>query len=148
MFERFRKLFIEYDSRGEKIVWQIRTERLQDIPEMFWQNHCIRWGIILSVFGLGTFSADTVLLIFFGKYSNRSTLILVGLAFVTVALGLTYWPVLSGHFRTHTFNYFLSRSQCPACLADLRGQAIEDDGCVVCPECHAAWKITDQVSQP
>ena len=42
----------------------------------------------------------------------------------------------------------LSRSKCPACFANMRTQPIENDGCVLCPKCSAAWKITDHISQP
>ncbi|MBL1218434.1 MAG: hypothetical protein D8M59_13200 [Planctomycetes bacterium] len=44
----------------------------------------------------------------------------------------------------------LSRSRCPACLGDMRGQPVEEDGCVVCPnpECGGAWKLTERVAQP
>ena len=44
--------------------------------------------------------------------------------------------------------YCLSKSECPACISDMHGQPVEDDGCVVCPKCGAAWKLTDRVSQP
>ncbi|MBL1218435.1 MAG: hypothetical protein D8M59_13205 [Planctomycetes bacterium] len=44
----------------------------------------------------------------------------------------------------------LSESKCPACLGDMRGLPVEEDGCVVCPnpECGGAWKLTERVAQP
>ena len=30
---------------------------------------------------------------------------------------------------------------CLACMQDLSGLAPQDDGCVVCPECGAAWRV-------
>ncbi len=30
---------------------------------------------------------------------------------------------------------------CPQCLYELHGLPAEDDGCVVCPECGAAWRF-------
>jgi hypothetical protein len=30
---------------------------------------------------------------------------------------------------------------CPACMYDLSGSVAESDGCTVCPECGAAWRV-------
>jgi hypothetical protein len=35
----------------------------------------------------------------------------------------------------------ISRGHCGACRYDLDGSMFEDDGCVVCPECGAAWRL-------
>lgn len=34
----------------------------------------------------------------------------------------------------------LKRGVCGSCLYRLKGLPVEDDGCVVCPECGAAWR--------
>lgn len=36
------------------------------------------------------------------------------------------------------------RKLCPSCGYSLRGLRPERDGCAVCPECGAAWRIHDQ----
>ena len=33
------------------------------------------------------------------------------------------------------------RSLCPVCVYDLAGSPIAGDGCTVCPECGAAWRL-------
>ena len=33
------------------------------------------------------------------------------------------------------------RSLCPACHYDIAGCAAQADGCTVCPECGAAWRV-------
>ncbi len=33
------------------------------------------------------------------------------------------------------------QGQCRACRFPLEGLPVEDDGCVVCPECGAAWRV-------
>ncbi len=38
--------------------------------------------------------------------------------------------------------------RCAACLYDLSAAPTEDDGCTVCPECGAAWRITPSDDQP
>ncbi len=65
-----------------------------------------------------------------------------------------FWVML-GVFVTQRYYkinrvYHLSRSRCPACVSDMRGQPVESDGCVVCPnsECGHAWKLTDKIAQP
>lgn len=34
-------------------------------------------------------------------------------------------------------------SICPACGYNLKGLEPQDDGCTVCPECGAAWRLED-----
>jgi hypothetical protein len=36
----------------------------------------------------------------------------------------------------------LQERRCPACLYSLSDLIPESDGCVVCPECGAAWRLT------
>jgi hypothetical protein len=38
------------------------------------------------------------------------------------------------------------RGLCAACGYDLIGQEPEEDGCRVCPECGAAWRIEDEAA--
>jgi hypothetical protein len=43
--------------------------------------------------------------------------------------------------RIYALHYLPMHSMCPACGHSLTGLAPESDGCTVCPECGAAWKI-------
>ncbi|MEM1165049.1 MAG: hypothetical protein AAGI30_02025 [Planctomycetota bacterium] len=44
--------------------------------------------------------------------------------------------------RARPWDAFRARpSACIACRFDLRGLEPEDDGCTVCPECGAAWRV-------
>jgi len=43
--------------------------------------------------------------------------------------------------RIYAIHYLPSQGICPACGHSLRGLAPEADGCVVCPECGAAWRL-------
>lgn len=36
---------------------------------------------------------------------------------------------------------FLEACLCPSCGYELRGLPTEEDGCTVCPECGAAWRV-------
>jgi|GEM_PF-1976049 len=40
---------------------------------------------------------------------------------------------------------YLRACQCPCCDYDLTGQVADADGCRVCPECGAAWKVAKPV---
>lgn len=35
----------------------------------------------------------------------------------------------------------IDRGHCGACRYDLDGSMFEEDGCVMCPECGAAWRL-------
>jgi hypothetical protein len=40
----------------------------------------------------------------------------------------------------------LGAGRCPSCLHSLAGQSPEQDGCAVCPECGAAWRVPEAPS--
>ncbi len=44
--------------------------------------------------------------------------------------------------------YWLSIGQCASCRYDLSGVAVAADGCTVCPECGAAWRLMPTISEP
>lgn len=46
-------------------------------------------------------------------------------------------PGIAAHVVEH-----LDESLCPVCKHTLSGLAVEDDGCVVCAECGAAWRVS------
>ncbi|GAB5496113.1 MAG: hypothetical protein Phyf2KO_11930 [Phycisphaerales bacterium] len=49
---------------------------------------------------------------------------------------IKYVPLLEWHVQKR-----LGSGQCPSCQYDLIGLIAETDGCAVCPECGAAWKL-------
>lgn len=38
--------------------------------------------------------------------------------------------------------------RCPSCAYDLSALAAQQDGCIVCPECGAAWRVSTQHTEP
>ncbi len=42
-----------------------------------------------------------------------------------------------------TRSRFVDALLCPACAHDLKGVPPRDDGCTVCPECGAAWRVKE-----
>ena len=68
----------------------------------------------------------------------------------SVALGPLAAPVVllamllvgRRHVRRLFVPVMLEHACCPSCGYDLTGLTPEDDGCVVCPECGAAWRMT------
>jgi hypothetical protein len=58
--------------------------------------------------------------------------------FALLALGAAVGVSVTRRIRMLTF---LECGLCPACVYRLDGLAAEEDGCVVCPECGAAWRV-------
>ncbi len=65
--------------------------------------------------------------------------VIIPVAFVTIA-----WMLMMGKTPEQTGNMLielgLSFGHCGSCGSDLSDLPIEEDGCVVCPDCQAAWK--------
>ncbi len=49
------------------------------------------------------------------------------------------WWFISG--RQQAADGLIARGTCACCEYEIAGLPIEPDGCVVCPECGAAWKV-------
>ena len=43
---------------------------------------------------------------------------------------------------------FAAQGECPVCRYDLAGLTPESDGCTICPECGAAWRVESTPSPP
>jgi hypothetical protein len=54
---------------------------------------------------------------------------------------LLFWLALFQPSTQRTVNEFLNGELCPACGYSIRELAAEPDGCTVCPECGAAWRL-------
>lgn len=66
------------------------------------------------------------------------------MAFIAIAVGFSCSPALREARHTRTIAARQSRlvRVCPACEYSLESSAPEPDGCTVCPECGAAWKLS------
>ncbi len=69
----------------------------------------------------------------------------LGVIFVGSALSFAFF-VVGVWFTNRDFYEKAARRMdhgpnCSSCWYDLSGQTPEDDGCVVCPECGAAWRM-------
>jgi len=62
----------------------------------------------------------------------------------SIVVAMVFWYVLLGWIRRRRFDriaeIFLDQGHCASCGYLLDDLAVESDGCVVCPECNAAWK--------
>ena len=58
----------------------------------------------------------------------------VGLAGAFVVHNRFYWPRFG-------VRMFLREGECPACEYRMAALSPEPDGCTVCPECGAAWRL-------
>ncbi len=61
-----------------------------------------------------------------------------------VIVAMTFWYFGLGYVRRRRASDLtevaLNAGRCASCAYELADLPTEDDGCVVCPECHAAWK--------
>jgi hypothetical protein len=68
-----------------------------------------------------------------------------------IVVAMVFWYLLLGWVRRGRFEkiaeIYLAQGRCASCGYELSGLEKEDDGCVICPECHAAWKES-RVGQP
>lgn len=67
-------------------------------------------------------------------------LIGTGLVAVTVMLAIGSW-IANREVYERVARSMRHGSNCPQCWYDLAGHGHEQDGCVVCPECGAAWRL-------
>ena len=67
-----------------------------------------------------------------------------GFVLLAPAAGMLTWWLTLGSVRRRRFrrlaDVYLGSGRCASCAYALAGLAAEEDGCVVCPECGAAWR--------
>ena len=68
--------------------------------------------------------------------------IVIPLAAILTIVFLISREVTESDFRQRR-THALDASLCPACWYDLAESPIEPDGCCVCPECGAAWRLPE-----
>ena len=79
-----------------------------------------------------------------GDDPSRSWMAPTSIVVLALGVGLIAVPGLLYGDRLRLEAYvgnMLGSSLCPVCEYDLQGSAVEDDRCVVCAECGAAWRV-------
>ncbi len=59
-----------------------------------------------------------------------------------------FWPMYRRYVIPHAIRRTLLSRLCPACEFSLRDLQSHADGCTVCPECGAAWRIPEGAMAP
>jgi hypothetical protein len=97
--------------------------------------------VSVSLFFILLAIATTPLFVYFAPQSG-GTLNLSSLTppLMMGGLGVAVWIGSFGYKSTGVRDVLLSESLCPSCLGLLPKHA-EEDGCTVCPECGAAWRM-------
>jgi hypothetical protein len=72
-----------------------------------------------------------------GHYYIRGALVLSCAAAMIAAFRF----VVRRADRIHAIHHMPAMGLCPACGYGIRGVPSEADGCTVCPECGAAWRV-------
>lgn len=64
-------------------------------------------------------------------------------AFASILFALSY--IRESGWLTRYMRGMIPLRCCPVCTYNLRGLECEADGCTVCPECGAAWRLPDEL---
>ncbi len=94
-----------------------------------------RWKIELAI-GLTVFMGILVALLVIPGLGYRPGMFALPPLVVVVFLWSGRRYVRDGYHRV-----FLAKEYCPSCGYRLLGAPPEGDGCTVCPECGAAWRL-------
>jgi len=76
-----------------------------------------------------------------GAGYSRTARVVVCVCVAALTAILIYRSLARQKMTPFIVGAFLAERRCPACGYDLAGAAPADDGCTVCPECGAAWKL-------
>jgi hypothetical protein len=113
-------------------------------------DSAVRRRLHRSIWVIGFLGGIAVPVLFFtfgaGSFAFTFTVMLGGM------IGLHFlWPrIISGHLKRRPDGVtapMLAQSLCPCCTYDLSQSAPEEDDCVVCNECGAAWKSTRRTNR-
>jgi hypothetical protein len=123
------------DARGKAARFADATPPM-DRPLLFRQAALAIIGFLLLFSGLiGIVVIPS--LVFRASTVVKVTLILTWL----LGGGWILMKVLVTWRSRAIIDHLLSKHRCPACAFDLRGLTADPDGCTICPECGAAWRL-------
>ncbi|MCA9306278.1 MAG: zinc ribbon domain-containing protein [Phycisphaerales bacterium] len=146
------------DDRGSvvPIINMYRRRRTTDLEQVFsraeydrirqflhqrsssWPQLATFGIVILTGLGVGVVSS------IMDDYSVRTRVVLEGLRAVVVLGGImaafrVHAAIDAGRVRRE----LVYRKRCASCGYSLAELTMEDDGCTVCPECGAAWRLKE-----
>jgi hypothetical protein len=143
-----------FDVRFKTLARLCRTssgdlkKQMQLAQTRAWSKPGTRWGQItaalISVAAFG--GAVTLHLVlspaeFIAASRYDAILLLVGGLGSVVAMIVGLWRMVG--FSERSGQELIRLRLCASCGYDLRGSKVEPDGCTVCPECGAAWRLPD-----
>lgn len=144
---------IEHLAASENIPKPVRQRLARELDKGYFNRplspHTLVW---MLCFGIGMLAVRIFLdAIGLGAWGWRGTgtSIVAGLT-VGLAARIASWflPLRSNRAL---LDALVREGYCPGCGYHLRELPVEADGCTVCPECGAAWKLsatTDATSPP
>ncbi len=120
------------------VTWYRLAQVRRDSDSVF--SRVVGWGAI------GVFCAG---LLWFGALAGlggeigRAVVLLAFVPFL-LAVGLAWRQQLRAELRKLEAERLRLPAICPSCRYDLAGLPADPDGCLVCAECGAAWKLPYQ----
>jgi len=96
-----------------------------------------------------------VVRLFFWKWFTTGTMV-AGSVIASIVVSIVTERLIGTGLHSRQWDKFVAAytkaGQCPSCGYGLRGLPITEDGCVVCPECTAAWRfsrlVPDDTAEP
>lgn len=110
-------------------------------------------SVVTRLVGWGVLAAACVLLLYAGVGALRSgdsgkALLMFAFVPPVIGLGLIWRSQMRAALHRLEARRAALPPVCPSCRYDLAGLSPEGDGCVVCPECGAAWKVGNALASP
>jgi hypothetical protein len=94
------------------------------------------WLNLTPALGLGIFA-----LFLFRGPSSRSTVELLGSGGLVLGLAVSLWYKARRGDEADMHAALLDAGRCPSCAYPIADRPLEPDGCRLCHECGAAWRI-------
>lgn len=103
-----------------------------------------RPSLVIDIALLALLMASSAMLLTSGSTTWWDVLIRLAII-AAIAVGMLRARRSFGYARAGTIaRVMLEAHRCPACAYSLERVPPQSDGCVVCPECSAAWRLPDQ----
>lgn len=151
VFRRPRPVDLQMVMNRVELATFLRLIEKPTPPNRTW---FIRWMIRLGmvaivtavVVGLGWigWTSSAWIVIHWGVKGMWWFSIVGGFAFASILFGLSY--IREAGWLTRYMRGMISLGCCPVCTYNLSGLESETDGCTVCPECGAAWRLPDDLA--
>ena len=145
------------DNRGREVPLCRRSSLRPDVPsraraalaraDLASGRYIV--SILIGVTSIAVVPVTTTLMFDWPPWRERWPAVLIA-AFAIPLFVALYFRVRIGQpgFEENAREAMLAACLCPSCALELHAGVVESDGCTVCPECGAAWRLSMQIVYP